>query len=182
MITVDPALSTAGLEEPTIAELADGSLLMVCRAGNRDIPDVPVYKWSSVSTDGGRSWSSPGPFRYDTGEPPFSFAGGSLLVRHSGDGKLYWIGHTSPRPTGIGDPRRPLQIAEVDEGKRAIVKRSLRTIATRREEDSEHVGLSNFRAYEDRETHEFVLTMPRVRESGEADITSPAYEYRFHVT
>jgi hypothetical protein len=55
----------------------------------------------------------------------------------------------------------------------------VRAIAQRREEDSDYVGLSNFRAYQDRETHEFVLLMPRVRERGKADITSPGYEYRF---
>jgi len=179
MITVDPAVSTAGLEEPAIAELADGSLLMVCRAGNRDIPDVPVYKWRSSSRDGGRTWSPAEPFQYDTGEPLFSFASGSVLIRHSRSGRLYWIGNISPRPTRIGDPRRPLQIAGVDEAKHAIVKRSVQVIDTRREGDSNHVGLSNFRVYEDRETHDFVLVMPRVRERRKTDITSPAYEYRF---
>ena len=179
MITVAPAVSTAGLEEPTIAELADGSLLMVCRAGNRDIPDTPVYKWRSRSTDGGRSWSPAEPFPYDTGEPFFSFASGSLLIRHSRSGRLYWISNISPRPTRIGDPRRPLHIAEVDEEKRAIVKASVRVIDRRRAGDSPYVDLSNFRAYEDRETREFALLMPRIRERGKADITSPAYEYRF---
>lgn len=179
MITVDPALSTAGLEEPTIAELADGSLLMVCRAGNRNIPDVPVYKWRSASTDGGRTWSPAEPLPYDTGEPLFSFASGCVLIRHCHGGKLYWIGNISPRPTRIGDPRRPLLIAEVDEAQRAVIKRSVRVIDRRREQDSDRVDLSNFRVYEDRETHEFVLTMPRIRERGDKDITSPAYEYRF---
>ena len=178
-ITVDSTVSTAGLEEPTIAELADGSLLMVCRAGNRNIPDVPVYKWRSVSTDGGRSWSPAEPFPFDSGEPFFSFASGSVLIRNSASGKLYWIGNISPCSTKIGEPRRPLQIAEVDESNRAILKSSVCLIDARGEQDSDSVGLSNFRVYEDRETHEFILTMPRVRERGKDDITSPAYEYRF---
>ncbi|HJN15642.1 MAG TPA: sialidase family protein, partial [Armatimonadota bacterium] len=82
MITVDPKVSTAGLEEPTIAELVDGSLLMVCRAGNRNTPDVSVHKWRSSSTDGGLTWSPAEPLPYDTREPLFSFASGSVLIRH----------------------------------------------------------------------------------------------------
>ena len=179
VITVDPAVSTAGLEEPTIAELGDGSLLMICRAGNRNIWDVPIYKWRSTSTDGGHTWSQAEPFPYDTGEPFFSFPSGSLLIRNRENGKLYWIGNISPRPTKVGDPRRPLHIAEVAEDRQAIIKESVRVIDARRQGDSARMGLSNFRVYEDRETHEFVLTMPRTGERAESDITSPAYEYRF---
>lgn len=181
VITLDPAVSTAGLEEPTIAELGDGSLLMVCRAGNSGIPEVTIYKWKSVSTDGGYTWSEPEPFPWDSGEPFFAFASGSRLIRNTGNGRLYWIGNISETRRKTGDPRCPLNIAEVDERRRALIRDSVRVIETRRPGDSPQVQFSNFRVYEDRETHEFVLTMPRIYEREGGDVTSPAYEYRFGV-
>jgi len=154
---------------------------MVCRASNRNIWDQPAYKWKGVSTDGGHTWSEPEPLRYDTGGHFFSPATGSRLIRSSENGKLYWIGNIVPDNPRAGLPRHPLQIAETDEKTHCLIEDSVRVIERRRNGDSALVQFSNFRIYEDRETHEFVLTMPRIRERSETDVTSPAYEYRFNV-
>lgn len=58
-IVGDPDRTSRGLFEPTIAELPDGRILCVMRGSNggkRD-PDCewPAYKWSSISSDGGRT-------------------------------------------------------------------------------------------------------------------------------
>ena len=178
MICLPAAVSSRGLCEPAIAELADGSLLMICRGSNYGLPDAPGHKWLSVSRDGGRVWSPPVAWTYSNGQPFFSPATGSRLIRHSVNGKLYWIGNiVSSNPEG-NRPRFPLQIAEVDEDKRALIADTVRVVEDVREGDSPLVQFSNFRVYEDRETHEFVLTMARFQEKGEKILDSPAYQYR----
>ena len=178
LVKIDPRLSSRGLCEPTLAELCDGSILMVCRGSNDTITHMPGRKWCSISRDGGLTWSEPFAFRYDDGEPFFSPAAGSRLIRNSKNGKLYWIGNILKENPRGNRPRYPLQIAEVDEDKKAIIKETVQVIEDRRKGDSPWVQFSNFKAYEDRETHEFVLTMARIQERSEKDLTSPAYQYR----
>ena len=178
MVKIDPGLSSRGLCEPTVAELCEGFILMICRGSNSAISDMPGYKWYCVSKDGGRSWSKVSPLKYDTGEPFFSPATGSRLIRNSGNGKLYWIGNILKENPDGNRPRTPLQIAEVNEKKSAIIKETVSVIDDKQEGDSPLVQLSNFKVYEDRETHEFVLTMARIQERSEKDLSSPAYQYR----
>lgn len=60
----DPARSTRGMIEPTLAEMPDGRLLCVMRGSNGGSKDpafrIPSYKWYAVSGDGGRHWTRPG--------------------------------------------------------------------------------------------------------------------------
>lgn len=181
LVEIDTSISSRGLCEPAIAELSDGSFLMIMRGSNDGIPHKPGYKWYSVSKDGGYTWSEPQPLKYDTGENFFSPATGSRLIRHSKNKNLYWIGNiVKDNPEG-NRPRYPLQICKVDEDKKAIIKDSVEIIEDRRETDSPFVQFSNFRVYEDRETGEFVLIMARIQERSERDLTSPACEYRIEI-
>lgn len=178
MVCLPADVSSRGLCEPAIAELADGSLLMICRASNAGLRDVPGHKWWSVSRDSGHSWSVPAPLTYADGRSFFSPATGCRLIRHSKNGKLYWIGNIVPSNPDGNRPRCPLQIAEVHDQKPALIAETVRVIEDRREGDSPAVQFSNFRVYEDRETAEFVLTMARFQEKSEDDLNSPAYQYR----
>lgn len=178
LVKIDPKHSSSGLVEPAIAELTDGTLIMVMRASNQGITPMPGYKWISTSGDGGYTWSEAKPFTYSNGENFFSPATGSWLIRHSKTTKLYWIGNIVPVNPDGNSPRYPLQIAEVDENSKGIIKDSVFIIDDKKEEDSSFVQLSNFRVYEDNVTHDFVLHMSRLQEISENDITSPSYEYR----
>jgi len=181
MVRIDPELSSRGLCEPAIAEISDGSFLMIMRGSNRDVLHMPGYKWFSISNDGGYSWSEPSPLKYETGENFFSPSTGSRLIRSSKNNKLYWIGNIVKENPHGNRPRYPLQIAEVDEGKKAIIKETVNIIEDKQPEDSALVQFSNFRVYEDRETKEFILIMAREEERAEKDCTSPAYQYRIEI-
>ena len=181
MVRIDPKLSSRGLCEPAIAELSNGSFLMIMRGSNNGIPDKPGYKWRSVSEDKGYTWSKPEPLKYDMGGSFFSPATGSRLIRSSKNKKLYWISNIVKENPEGNRPRYPLQIAEVDEDKRAIIKETVNIVEDRQSEDSPLVQFSNFRVYEDRETKEFVLIMAREEERAERDCTSPAYQYRIEI-
>ncbi|MGI6088102.1 MAG: sialidase family protein [Kiritimatiellia bacterium] len=179
-VGVDPALSSRGLCEPAIARLRDGRLMMILRGSNASMPDVPGRKWMALSSDGGMAWSEPAPLAYDNGELFFSPASGSALIRHSRNGKLYWIANVTPEnPKGNG-PRYPLVIAEVDEARAAICKTSLATIDTKGENDSPLLQLSNFRVHEDRATGEFVVALARWFAAGK-DYHCPSTELRIRI-
>ncbi len=178
MVSVAPSLSARGLCEPTLAEMADGSILMIMRGSNYGLAGAAGCKWRSLSRDGGHTWSQPAPWTYHTGEPFFSPASGARLIRHAGNGRLYWFGNITPTNPNGNIPRCPLQIAEVDEASKTLIKDSVEVIDMRQPADGPETHLSNFRVYADRRTHEFVLHLARIGERGGKDRTSPSYQYR----
>lgn len=152
------------LEEPWLAELADGRLLIDMRGTNAGLPKqpdgtmVPGRHWYALSHDQGRTWSEVRDWRYDTGEPFYSPATMAKILRHSVNGKLYWFGNISRTPPAGNSPRYPLVIAEIDETQPALKKGSLTTIDDY--DPARHmpaVQFSNFSVFENRQTHQFEL-------------------------
>lgn len=181
MVSIDGKLSSRGLCEPAIAELSDGKILMILRGSNLSIPDVPGRKWKALSNDGGKTWSSVSLLGYDTGESFFSPATGSRLIRSSKNNKLYWIGNILEINPDGNRPRYPLQIAEIDENGLTVIKKSIEIIDTRQPGDCDQVQLSNFKAYEDRQTKEIVVNLSRVQEKDSKILATPSYQYRIKI-
>ncbi|MBS0661625.1 MAG: exo-alpha-sialidase [Verrucomicrobia bacterium] len=159
-VQADPALSTRGMDEPTVAPLADGRLLMVMRGSNDKKPALPGRRWIAYSSDQGRTWTKPQVWTYTSGEPFFSPAASSQLISHS-SGRLFWLGNIVPQnPTG-NRPRYPFVIGEVDRKTGLLDRGSVRTVDDRGPGDGELLALSTPSAREDRETGEIVLNMTR---------------------
>jgi BNR/Asp-box repeat. len=161
MIRGDPARSTRGMDEGTLEFLEDGRLLMVLRGSNDRHPELPSYRWFSLSSDGGRRWTDPQPWTYDDGRPFFSPSACSQLVRHS-SGRLFWFGNITPENPRGNRPRYPFVIGEVDRGTGLLLRRSVRTMDTLRDGEDPVLSLSNFFAAEDRRSHELVVYMTRL--------------------
>lgn len=176
-----PGETSRGLCEPTVLELNDGRLVMVCRGDNAAIPDKPGYKWVAFSSDEGETWSCPTPFGYADGELFESASNGSALFRSAKDGKVYWIGNLlgqGQRAQG-NFPRRPLVIAEVDETRFALKRETVFVIDQRQPGEPDVVQLSNFVFYQDRETGDLVLSLTRLGECDAAKWTlADCYRYR----
>ncbi len=164
LIVPDPVRTTRGLNEPTIAEMPDGRILLVARGSNGGSKDpnykLPAYRWHAVSRDGGFTWSGLEPWTYDTGEPFFSPCAMSELFTHS-NGRTYWIGNISDTNCRGNMPRYPLWIVEVNPKSLLPVKSTLTMIDTLQPEDTEGVNLAHHFAYEDRENHDIVIPMHR---------------------
>lgn len=163
-VEADPAASTRGMIEPTLAQMPDGRILMVLRGsngGSKD-PDFRIlgYRWYSVSSDGGYHWTKPQPWTYSDGTRFFSPSSMSQLISHS-NGRFYWIGNISPTNPSGNNPRYPLVIGEVDRKSLMLIRDSVITIDTLGPDDKDGVELSNFMAFEDRETGDIVLPMER---------------------
>jgi hypothetical protein len=165
-VQADPARSTRGLIEPTLAELNDGRILMIMRGSNGGKNDpqysLPGYKWYSVSDDGGFTWTEAEPLKFDDGMPFFSPSAMSTLFMHSG-GRCFWVGNISSENVQGNLPRWPLVIAEINTRSLRLIRSGMITIDTRTEADLDRgrLDLSHFAMLEDRQTGEIILTYPR---------------------
>lgn len=157
----DPAVTTRGMVEPTIAFLDQKRVLMVLRGSNDKNPKLPGYKWYSISSDGGHTFPPATPWRYTTSEPFFSPSSCSYLLPHS-NGKLYWLGNLTPENPRGNRPRYPFVIGEVDRATGLLKQDAIRSIDNRQPGENEILSLSNFYAHEDRESKEIVLYMTRL--------------------
>ena len=161
IVAGDPAVTTRGMVEPTLAFLDKKRVLMVMRGSNDKNTKLPGYKWYSLSTDGGRTFPPAKPWTWIDGGHFFSPSSCSFLVPHS-NGKLYWLGNITPENPKGNRPRYPFVIAEVDKATGLLKQATLRQIDTRQPGEHEILTLSNFYAHEDRVTHEIVLYMTRL--------------------
>jgi hypothetical protein len=181
----DPARTTRGLIEPTIAELADGRILMVMRGSNDKKPELPGYRWHSFSADGGATWSQPEPWTYTDGAAFFSPSSCSQLIPYS-DGRLFWMGNLCAGNPRGNSPRYPLVLGEVDLSSGRLIRDRVDVIDDRQAGDSPFLTLSNFYVREDRETGDLLLHMSRLfardfREGGKLDWTADSLLYRIRV-
>ena len=181
-VHTDPEKSSRGFSENTLAELADGRLVMVMRGDNSAYPERPGYKWHSFSADEGRTWSDPEPLPFTGGEPIESGSNGSALLRSIRTGKLYWIGNLAldgDRADGNW-PRSPIVIAEVQEEPFAVRRETITAIDRRAAEEPEQTQMSNFRFYQDRETGDVVVFLSRYGEKDRENWRLADY-YRYRV-
>jgi hypothetical protein len=179
----DPARSTRGMDEASLAVLADGRVLMVMRGSNDKKPALPGRRWAATSADGGRTWTQPRPWTYANGEDFYSPASSSQLLTLS-SGRVFWLGNITPQnPTG-NSPRYPFVVGEVDRQTGLLRQETVRIVDDRGAGETEFLQLSNFSAREDRETGGIVLHLCRFFEHTAGpvrDWTSDAYVYHLPV-
>jgi hypothetical protein len=161
LIRGDPERSTRGMDEPTIAEIEGGRLILVMRGSNDRKVELPSYRWVAFSTDGGWKWSRPEPWTYDNGEPFFSPSACSQLLRHS-SGRLYWLGNINKANPRGNRPRYPFQVGEVERRSGRLIRNSVRVVDDLQPGENSLLTLSNFYAREDRRTREICVHMTRL--------------------
>lgn len=183
-ISNEPTLSTRGSIEPTIVEFDDGTILMVLRGSNGGSKDynhkIKGYRWYSVSTDGGKTFSKIKPWLYDTNEHFYSPSSCSQLLRHS-SGKIYWIGNISPSNPKANMPRNPIYIGEVDKSSLLLKKDTLLEIDSVKGKQSKNTTFSNFYAREDKQTGRILLHITPFHQTPDNIFGSHAYIYDVEV-
>jgi hypothetical protein len=175
----DPARSTRGMVEPTLAWLDGGRLLNVLRGSNDRNPKLPSHKWAVWSTDGGATFTKPAPWTYSDGEPFFSPSACSQLLEHS-SGRIFWLGNLLPQNPAGNRPRYPFVIGEVDRKSGLLHRNSVRTLDDLQPGESNLLTLSNFLAREDRQTREICLHMTRLFAHADGWL-GDAYLYRISI-
>lgn len=161
LVVADPARTTRGLSEPTIAMIDRNAYILVMRGSNDKKPDLPSHRWISYSSDGGNGWTEAKPWTYHDGTPFFSPSSCSQLVKHS-SGRLFWLGNITPENPKGNRPRYPFVIGEVDRGSGLLIREKVRTIDTLQKGEDPVLSLSNFFAREDRQTKEICVHMTRL--------------------
>lgn len=179
LVKGDPMRSSRGMDEGTLGALDDGSLLMVLRGSNAGRPELPGYRWFSLSSDRGRSWTTPQPWTYANGQTFFSPSSCSQLVRHS-SGRLFWLGNITPKNPRGNRPRYPFVIGEVDRRSGLLLRDSIRTIDTLHAGEDTNLSLSNFFAREDRRSGHIAIHMTRLF-AGSGPWSGDAYIYYVRV-
>jgi hypothetical protein len=156
----DPARTTRGVIEPTLAEFSDGRLLCVMRGSNGGSKDpewkLPGTRWWCVSKDGGYKWTKPEPWTYEDGQPFFSPSSMSQLLKHS-SGRVFWIGNLCQENPRGNDPRYPLVIGQVDPQSLRLIRNTVLVVDDKKPEEP-GVNLSHFWGLEDRETGDIVIS------------------------
>ena len=191
-VVISDLKSSRGINEPMIAELNSGRLLVVFRGSNvraanwntRIEPGTPGHKWYCYSDDGGKTFTDPVPWHFDNGEVIYSSATISYFLRSSKNGKLYWIGNITDHNVNGNHPRYPLQIVEVDETYGTAKRNSLTVIDTRREGESDAVQLSNFFLLDDRETGDIECYLTKIGtlgSQGDRVYRGAAWKYRIRL-
>lgn len=174
--------STQGACEPSMIQLRDGRYLVGLRCcGDRDNHTFPCLKYWVFSDDDVRTFSKPEPLCYEDGSYVWSPSSYHQFIRSSADGRVYWIANILDAPTYDSQPRYPLCIAELDEDKLCIVRDSVTVIDDKPEGPDPKRRYTNFGGYEDRRTHEIVLTMPEQPKTTWQDFTADCYRYRIRI-
>ena len=165
-VNVDPALSTRGMIEPTLAQMPDGRILMVMRGSNSGSSGTPGRRWVSISEDDGETWTQPQPWTYDDGQAFYSPSSMSTLFTHS-SGRVFWVGNLCPSNPSGNSPRYPVVMGEVDPDSLTLLRDSVIQVDNVRPEDAGlgRIDMSHFSAVEDRETEEVLLTYRRAYNS-----------------
>ncbi len=159
-IVISDRLSSRGVDEPTLALLDSGRIVMVFRGSNAEMKNwntriergAPGVKWYTYSDDGGKTFTDPFPWHFDDGTFIHSSATISYFLKNTQNGRHYWLGNiTSPEVQG-NYPRWPLCLVRIDDKTGKAEKESLTIIDTKREGESEHMQLSNFSFLQNRES------------------------------
>ncbi len=166
--------SSRGIMEPQMRILKNGTIMIVFRGSNTQIPvwhtrtnpSTPGFKWYVLSEDGGRTFTPPMPWYFDTKEVVYSSASTSAFYRCPKNGKLYWMGNIIPEPWRIegNNPRWPFVICEVNEEYGFLIKDTLTVIDSLREGELT-TELSNPSLLENRETGNLEIRMTKINMS-----------------
>ncbi len=159
-VVISDLQSSRGMDEPSIALLKTGRILVVFRGAyyinpkwnTRIEPGTPGFKWYTYSDDGGKTFTPAMPWHFDDGEVIYSSSSIAHFFRDERNGRLYWIGNITGHVVRENWPRWPLCIVEVDETYGTAKKESYTVIDTVREGESDQLQLSNFNLLQDRET------------------------------
>jgi len=170
-IIVDDRISSRGCDEPMLAELDSGKILMIFRMSNypyaewnsRISPYTPGYKLFCLSDDGGETFTPPMPWYFNTREVLYSSCSLGDFLRDENTGRLYWIGNvTDPTKNLENFPRYPLCIVEIDREWGCAMKETLTIIDTRSEGEPDVVQFSNWAKLQDRETGKVELYLTKI--------------------
>jgi hypothetical protein len=147
------------LDEPAVAEMNDGKLMMVMRGSSGVRQTMSGVKFFSLSKDGGKTWGQAVPLTYPDGSLVHSPGCFPTLFQSTKNGRVYLITNILPEPCQMADPRYPLKIVEIDKTYFWAIPETETVIADRDESQPKYVRYSNWQWIEDQQTGNPVVYM-----------------------
>jgi hypothetical protein len=144
-----PEQMSYAIEEPSVAELDDGKLMMVMRGTVAARQFMPGVKFFSISQDQAKTWGPAVPLTYPDGSLVHSPSSVASMFRSSKNGKVYMIANILPEPCRTCDPRYPLKVVEIDQNFFWALPETETTIADREPQHPRFVRFSNWQLIED---------------------------------
>jgi len=162
-VYIDRPYSIFGADEPCLARLPDGRLLMSLRVqATGQASDPPGRRYFATSSDMGKTWSTPDFFRYDDGGDVYNPGCLGHILRAAKNGRMYLITHLLDRPSPNGQlPRDFLHVVEFDADTLRVRRDTVTVIEgfAQPPEKWDDCWYSNWVWYEDRQTKNLVLFM-----------------------
>ena len=159
-ITIPYPLSSEGCCEPALCHLGGTRLFNSMRCQGDEAEGIYTTRYSTVSEDGGLTWSEPAPLLYDDGERVHMPASFARFFHSSKTDKQYLIGNIIDRPVYAQTPRYPLCIAEFDVERVCVLRDTVSVIKDRPADAPEDRRYSNWGQLEERGSGDLLLTMP----------------------
>lgn len=173
-IRVDFPRASGGCVEPALAWLGGQRLFNTMRTQGDETLGIYSTRFTTLSEDGGLTWSQPEPLKYDDGSTVWSPACVHRFHRSAKNGKTYLLTNILPKPVYAQVPRYPLTIAEFDLERLCVLRRSVQVIQDLPKGAPIDRRYTNFGLYEERRSGDLILTMPEMPREKNYEEMKPA--------
>ena len=159
-ITVAFPLSTMGCAEPALTRLEGDRLYNTMRCQGSPEHGTYAVRYSTLSEDGGMTWTAPEPLVYDDGETVWTPASVHRFFLSSKTGKTYLLANILEAPVYHQKPRYPLCLAEFDIRGVCVLRDTVEVIQDLPPGAPAERRYTNFSMHEERGNLDLILVMP----------------------
>ncbi len=159
-IHVEFPLSVGGCGEAALISLGGDRLFNTLRCQGDVESGTYSTRFTTVSEDGGLTWTEPVPLAYEDGETVWTPASMHQFFSSSKSGKTYLLANVLPGPVHSQMPRYPLNIAEFDRERLCVIRDSVQVIQDLPEGAPEERRYTNWGSYEERGSGDLIMTLP----------------------
>jgi len=187
-VTVDFPKSTMGCAEPALARLGGDRLYNTMRCQGSPEHGTYAVRYSTLSEDGGMTWTEPAPLVYDDGSTVWTPASVHRFFESSKTDKTYVLANILDAPVYHQKPRYPLCIAEFDPERMCVGRDTVQVVQDLPPGAPVERRYTNFSMYEERGTGDLILVMPEqpnavnfTEMTKPGDFTADCYAWRIRL-
>ena len=159
-ISVEFPNSTMGCCEQVLAWLGGTRLFNTMRCQGSEKYSIYSTRYTTLSEDGGITWSDPVPLAYDDGNTVWTSTSPHQFFPSPETGKTYVIANILPGPVHRQRPRYSLAVAEFDTERLCVLRDTVQVIQDLPWGAPESCGYTNFGMYAERGSGDLILLMP----------------------
>ena len=159
-ITVEFPKSSDGCCEQAATCLGGSRLFNTMRCQGDEGNGIYSTRYTTLSEDGGMTWTRPEPLKYDDGDTVWTPASVHRFFTSSKTGKTYVLANILPGPVHAQMPRYPLTIAEFDTTRLCVLRDTVQVIQDLPDGAPVQRRYTNWGDYEERGSGDLIMMMP----------------------